>query len=937
MRKGLLRLVLCLLTAAFIVQGFAGTIKGKIVDESGLVLPGANIFISELELGAASDQNGDYWISGVSAGTYDLTVSYIGYQEKVVEVTVEEVGSAVMNVELESGVVYGSEVIVLGDRLKGQAKAIQQQKSNDNITNVVSSDQIGRFPDASVGDAVKRIPGIHVNYDQGEARFVNIRGTEPRFNSVMINGDRMPSAEGEIRAAQVDLIPSDMIQTIEVSKAIKADMDADAIGGVINLVTRQAPSGLRISATMGSGMNMLREEPILLGSGVIANRFLNDKLGVVVSGSYYDHKLGSDNSEGEWNDYDNGYYPEEWDVRTYELRRLRKSAAIGLDYELSADHKILFNAMYNHRNDWENRFRLRYIIENEPGTGGVSPGVVIEDEGTEDEEEVENEVRRQTKAGGPDQDYKRLEDQRVQSFSLRGDHLFGGKIKVDWSAGTAKASEERPNERYISYLSKGEDVAINKSDERNPYFTLIDNWNDFELKEITEEHQYTDEIDTKAKLDISMPLIEDGKYANKIKLGVKYKKKEKERDNNFYEYEPLDEEAFTAQVVNNLIDKSKDDFLAGDYKAGRFVDPKFLGDLNLKDASLFEESDLPEEYAADNYVAEEVITAGYLMLDQNIGDQWKVNVGLRMEQTNVDYTGNEWDENTEQASPTSGSDDYMNILPSLHARYDLDENTVFRAAWTNTIARPNYYDLVPFRNVSEDFEELEVGNPALEPTTSMNLDLMAERYFKSVGLVSAGIFYKSINDFIYIQQIDEYADPVSGNTFEEFYQPRNGAEATLIGFEFAVQRQLNFLPGILKNLGAYVNLTYTTSEADNPNLSEQVDGDEKIELPGTAPITLNAALSYQTSKAYVGLQFNYTDAYVDPDEMDLTPGLERYYDVVTYLDLNASYVITPQIRVFAEANNLLNQPLRYYAGDPDRTYQAEYYDRRFTAGLKFDL
>lgn len=214
---------------------------------------------------------------------------------------------------------------------------------------------------------------------------------------------------------------------------------------------------------------------------------------------------------------------------------------------------------------------------------------------------------------------------------------------------------------------------------------------------------------------------------------------------------------------------------------------------------------------------------------------------------------------------------------------------------------------------------------------------MAEHYFENVGILSAGIFYKDINDFIYIYSEDDYTDPVSGLTYEEFFQPRNGATASLFGVEFAVQRRLDFLPVFLRNIHFYGNYTYTYSEADNPVLNDQVEGSKDIELPGTAPHTLNAAVTYDDGRLVLGMSFNYTSPYIDPDEMDLTPGLERYYDEVTYLDLTGSFAITEQIRFFFEANNLLNQPLRYYAGDSKRTYQAEYYNRRITTGIKFDL
>jgi TonB-dependent receptor len=242
------------------------------------------------------------------------------------------------------------------------------------VTNVVAADQVGRFPNANIGDAMKRIAGITIGLDQGEARFGSIRGTEPRFNTVMVNGERVPSAEAEVREVQLDLIPADMVQAMEVNKTLTPDMDAAAIGGAVNVVTRAAPAGFRLSSTVGSGYNAIREKPVLLGSVVAGARFLNDRLGAIVSASYYDQRFGSDNKEAVWNRTDGGQaYAEEFDVRRYDVQRIRRSVSSSIDWRLGADHTVMLRSLYNHRDDWENRFRLRYVLD-EPDASGIQTG-----------------------------------------------------------------------------------------------------------------------------------------------------------------------------------------------------------------------------------------------------------------------------------------------------------------------------------------------------------------------------------------------------------------------------------------------------------------------------------------------------------------------------------------------------------------------------------
>ena len=173
--------------------------------------------------------------------------------------------------------------VVVGGAFQGQRRAINAQKSNLGITNVVSADQVGKFPDSNIGDALKRISGINVQYDQGEARFGQVRGTSADLSSVTVNGNRVPSAEGDTRNVQLDLIPADMIQTIEVNKVVTPDMDADAIGGSINLVTKNSPYKRSIAATAGTGYNWISEKAQLNLGFTYGDRFFNNKLGLMVS------------------------------------------------------------------------------------------------------------------------------------------------------------------------------------------------------------------------------------------------------------------------------------------------------------------------------------------------------------------------------------------------------------------------------------------------------------------------------------------------------------------------------------------------------------------------------------------------------------------------------------------------------------------------------
>jgi TonB-dependent receptor len=922
----------------------SGVISGTITEEDGnLSLPGAVISLSSGNRYAVTNQIGRYEFLNVPAGTYTLKVSYIGYTAQSKEVTVVANQNGQVNFVLLPQNESLDEVVIIGDRLRGQSRALNQQKNNQNITNIISSDQVGRFPDANIGDALKRVPGITMQNDQGEARNIIIRGLAPNLNSVTINGDRIPSAEGDNRNVQMDLIPSDMVSTIEVNKTLTSDMDADAIGGSVNLVTRSAPYGERISATLAGGYSSIRNGGNYTAGFVYGNRYFKDKLGAILSLSYNNNSFGSDNVEGVWVQYNKGGnkldYIEELDIRKYDVQRIRRSSSLALDYKFNNNNSIFAKAMYNWRDDRENRFRARYrgikpVFEGNNLTGFTG------------------DIRMQTKGGIDDNRNKntRLEDQRVQNYSLGGEHLLGTKVDFDWSASYSTASEDRPNERYTEFHNRGLNFSYNGDSERPLYSVLSDNSPEkYALRNITDNHDNTKESETGLKANVRFPfsVIQDQK--GRLRAGVRMRLKTKDRDNIFYSYKEL---AGTIKNMSNVpnIFYGGDNWQSGSqYVPGTFATAEYLGGLNLNNSSLFERSLEPAEYLAENYSAKENIFATYLRWDQDFSEKLSMIAGVRLENTGIDYTGNHILDEEELEGKVTNKNNYLNVLPSLAFKYDIQDNFILRAAFSTALARPNYYALAPYVNVISEDEEILAGNPNLKSTFSYNFDLMLEKYFKSVGIVSAGAFYKSLNDFIYTYRTNNtYSNaqfsadfpglsnpiPAGANNWS-FMQQRNGENVGVYGFEVAVQRQLDFIPGaFFKGLGVYLNYTYTQSKATGitNNDGEQREG---LGLPGTAPHMFNASLAWENQKFSARLSLNYTDSYLD--ELGGDSFEDRYYDSQLFLDANASYKLGKNLRIFAEANNLTNQPLRYFQGIRSRTMQMEYYTPRYNLGIKFDL
>lgn len=947
-----------LLLLPIVLLAQTGNIQGTISDENGIYLPGANIMITSLAKGAISNFDGRFTLVDIPQGTYTLKVSYLGYSDIEQEVTVNtnETTEVSLFIEPKSLELQGVEITAYG--LSGQSKALNTQKNNLNITNVVSTDQIGKFPDANIGDAVKRIPGITMQVDQGEARNIIVRGLSPQLNSVTLNGSRVPSAEGDNRNVQMDLIPSDMIQTIEVSKAVTPDMDADALGGSVNLITRTSPQGFRVSTTLGSGINFITDKAILNGSFLIGDRSDNGKFGWMLSASFNDNDFGSDNIEAEWTDEFEYYtgvddvegepileevdvdpYVNVYEQREYLVQRVRRSFSANMDYKFNANNTISLKTMYNWRDDRENRFRLEHEIldgdDIEIGDFTITNGVPTR---------FPVEVKRQSKGGIDNSRNKnrRLEDQRMQNYTLGGDHLWGS-LKVDWMTSYAKASEERLNERYAEFESE---YIINNDvfNPRYPRFSAADaadaaDFDSFEYGEITEENQYTEEEDINVFVNFEIPANIFGQGDGTVKFGGRGRFKSKVRDNSFFEFDLEDDFPTLANVP--IKDYSDADYLAGSqYLIGSFASEEWLGALDLVDGE-----SLPEEFLPGNFDVSENVLAGYVMINQKLSDNFSVLAGMRIENTKLESTGNsltfiEEDEDNGieegiEVEEVNAENSYTNILPGVHFKYDVSNNTILRFAWTNTLARPNYVDIIPRAEILNEDNEIILGNADLEPTTSMNFDVMAEHYFQSVGLLSGGLFYKDIENFIYTFQGETTDDTFGpGTTGYETFQPLNGDGASVFGLELAFQRQLDFLPGFARNFSLYLNYTYLSSSADG---IRNEDGDERedIDLPNTAPNMFNGSLAYADKKFSARLSANFSDSYID--EIGGNEFEDRYYDTQLFIDFNASFQINSNLSLYADLNNITNQPLRYFQSVKERTQQVEFYGQRLTFGLKYDL
>lgn len=899
-----------------------GKITGRVTDAStNDKLPGANLFLKGTNYGAASDRTGQFRIDNVIPGSYELVCSYMGYDKFSTEVNVTAGGVTEVYVELKSSYVEMEEIVVQGER-QGQVKALSQQRTSNTIKNVVSEEQMQRFPDLNTAEVLQRIPAVSIERDQGEGRYVLVRGTEARLNSMTVNGERLPSPDGGERAVPMDVISSEQLASIEVTKALTPDMDGDAIGGSVNLVTKSAfdYQGRYFNISTGGGYGDLMGKPLYQGGFTYADQFgANKNIGLTVSGSYYQSNRGSHNNEMEWgseddvNDNEIPWALQNIELRDYDVKRDRYGLTSNLDYQMNDNSLMFLRGMFNKRTDLERRNRLRI----RPEKGDYNSATEI----------FEGAIDRELK--------DRTENQTIYNVAAGGKHNFN-KFDLDYTVSYSYAEEEKPELLESAFeLDEDADMRLNLSDTDLPKYTITNlnngyelNSANYELDEIVYEENLTTDKDFTTSFNIKYPYLLKG-FSSDLKVGAKLRMKSKEQNDKAWEYGwEGDDDILMSQFKG---DAPPDDFLDGNYNLGFRLDPDKMRDFfeaNRDVEGKFEGEVNREDTDAATYTANENLYAYYGMTTVNM-DNLMILAGVRHELLQIDYTGNDVqiDEDGDYESTTEVKEDKLiqHVLPMIHLRYRLSPATNIRTAFTSSISRPNYYDLVPYRFVVREDEEMLLGNPKLEPTTAYNFDLLAEHYFQGIGIISGGFFYKSLDKIIY-----EYTYEQSGGAFDgfEITQPVQGKSATLYGIEVNWQQQLTFLPGFWNGLGIYANYTYAKSSADLPDRDDTT-------LPGQAGNVANFAISYEKYGFSGRVGLNYHGKFIS--EIGEDEDHDIYYDNHLQLDISATQNITKGLQVYFQAINLNNEPLRYYIGETSRPIQREFYSWWMHAGLKYSF
>lgn len=967
--------VLAMLSISFIsafAQERKGAITGRVTDATHAVVQGARVEAQPGGQSAASDGQGQFTISGLAPGRYILKVSAIGFADFTTGDVTVTAGGAV-NVDAMLKIESPTEVVeVRAEREHGEVEALNRERTADNILEVLPAEVITSLPNTNIADAVGRMNNVSLERDEGEGKYVQIRGTEPRLSTVTVDGMHLPSPEN-VRNVKLDAIPADLVESVELSKTLQANQDADAIGGSVNLVTKSATDKPYISVLgMGGYTPIASGRTLDTFDLTVGNRFFHDhRLGIMVGGEYDWNGRGIDDVEPVWAAQPLGPtgplgLPATYDQREYWYDRTRFGFGGTLDYRFSNNSSAyirgLFSQFKDDGQDW--------IYS--PTVGTFNTPTLTNADGSSRFTHV-----------------TRKPAQRLFSTLAGARHEFDPYLlNYEVSFGQARFTGFFPTSSFAplpgSTLAGGNPSAtpsvpgvvygINTTDPFTPVLTAL-NANIFDptqyfLNQLNRGDDHTFERDIAGAISLARN-YKAGSHFSTLEVGAKVRQAHKTQLDvqQTFLFDPT---AGAPGLMSTMLGS----FTNPNYYFG--VYPKYGPTTNYSKILAFFNSNpsaFPTDPFADqaqtfpaDFTVDERVVAGYAMNTINFS-RFRLQAGLRIEGTRATYLANQIQIATDNdplfnANPNSpfsgatefvpgslvavtGSESYIDVLPSVQLQTRFGADSILRVAYGMGIARPNFSDLPPFVLKSPDTTpppQVSVGNPNLKPTHAQNFDILFEHYLKPFGVVEGGFFYKYLTDPIYENVLSPATGAFAGLGLTQS-QPINGPHAHILGVEMSWQQRLSFLPGFLNGSGVRTNYSYTTSQATFPVGALNNRTDQPL-LQRTAPNNWNFDYTYDKKgvSARMGLTHNDASIFAYNFAQGATGGLkgpngDQYLYPHTQVDAQISYWLPGErgFQLVGYVLNLTNEVFGFYQGSEQFPIQREYYNRTFALGLRWTL
>ena len=816
-----------------------------------------------------------------------------------------------------------ADILVTGRAVRSRA----QQQDAPNIIQTLSQEEAFRLPDVNAGEAIARMPGVTIVADKGQGHFINIRGLDTDLNSTTYGGTHLPppdpvTPQGGGRAFSFDSLPIGLVGSVTITKTNRPDMDAEALGGTIEITPKSIPAGEQhfVTARLGGGEQFSRHTSAVDLSASAGIRFGNKggdgPFSIVGSLAYYRDALGMDDRR---TTYANkaGVPALAWSGMSQSFntfRHITKSGAIEFAYEPDADSR--YYVRYVNSGFAEDNWRQQLAIKGS-GTGTLNADGSL----TSPVRQVDKSLR------------DTLLRIRLQLAEIGGRNQFGN-LKLDYRGSFAQGREYRPYDTISTFSAKPTGTSITYQDAGGNFpsysFTGSDpfNPNGYTLASITNNDNLYRTREWSGAVNATLPTALTGGTNEQLKFGVAVRLR-----TNTHVIHPTSSTAVPAIGLaeaapgpNAITDQSH-------YSNGPDIDIGYTRDRFARGAGAgFATNDAANAFSGglqqqDN---KENVYAGYVQGETDFG-HLHLLAGLRVEHTQADYSGNT-SVPSSVAGPTGGlsskgstlvpvtaSASYTNFFPSLQARYELRPRTILRAAYSSTIARPGFNQVAPSATIDAANNIVTAGNPNLKPITANSFDLSVEQYLPLGGVVSVGVFDKELSNYIFNRtQLGGITDPIviaalgAQSTPTQLITYANISHAWVRGIELNYDQRLTFLPGALSHLGISGNYTLINSSAE-------IRPGEKSPLPASSKHIYNAALDWQDGKLNLRAGVSYAGRSLWA--IGATRALDQYAEERLNLDVGGTYAITDNVSIYMSGRNLLNSAKIRSEGTPDHVIQ----------------
>ena len=823
------------------------------------------------------------------------------------------------------------ELFVIGTKAS-IISAIEKQRESDQIVSVIDSDALGEFPDTTAAEALRRISGISVENDQGEGRYVTVRGLSGDLNSISVNGATVPAPEGG-RKVMLDGLPTELLDSIEVYKSLTPDQDLDSIGGRVEFNTKSAldldGTYLKLKAnTLYNDQTYNSDNPKI---SLTYGDLISENVGHIIGFTYSEKQVVTYNNETgfpAWKLISGNYaIDDDFEGRYYDLTRERLGITYDIDYRINDESSMYANILWNEYVDDELRYKDEYKMREEQ-TNVTALGSTITEIRRDAEVRVREEVR------------------TIRTFILGANTIVSG-WDAEFALSNSFAEEDDTDNVDAKFRSStfnatdcgGLCGSFDYSNPQKPRMTLasaittgagnIYDPTTMGVDEIEEEDSVIQDTISSFQADFTKEGFMVSDIPTTLKFGLKYSTREKEKTVSGFASEPNTNQSDYNPITTPVNWPFPNVF-------GPMADPATIFALQGTFGAL------TNNYAKPNFdndfVSEEDITALYLMGTMEF-ENAVVIAGLRAEDTSFDTLGY----NKEDGSSIRASKNYTFVSPSVNVKYFVNDDTIVRGAIFRSLSRPGFGETAPVADFDSDgtaadgstIYKGEMGNPDLEPYESTNLDLSFERYYEN-GAVSIGYFRKDVKNAIYPQVT---AGVVGGINFSELETYINSNDSSVDGIEFNLFREFVDLPEPFDGLFISLNLTKVDAESDVPS----ANGVFTVPFRKLADSTENLSIGYDKGKVDMRLSLaqrsDYLDYLADDDIETTVDDLNydniRFTDDHSQIDFTAKYYLTDNFTLKLDLININDEPEFYYWGGPSRLSQYDEYGRSATIGFTY--